>query len=354
MPLIQSKSKKAFKENMEKEMSAGKSPSQSLAIAYSVKRKPKKMANGGKVAESAKTESRPMPDDSHNDSQDVSQNSGKKALKTSTWTENPMVPKPKTQPIKHPKMVPTNAFSVRLRDQEDDLESSQSPANPESQPSQAYNENGPDRKGPSVPSMKMKRMAEGGEINNKFSSHQAEEDGDEHPSDLESDNDQEKPSDDEIMEDQAEMLADGGAVKPAPLDPNKVKDFTKGFNGGVNWAEGGEIGQDELADEHHDSVASAIMSKRNRLHAMIDSGAMDEDHAAEYAEGGEVDLSLSSKEQPNEYYPRNENHVLKENFAEEAPDLAQPSDSNEDSESIDRDKHDMVNAIRRKLKQRQF
>jgi len=51
MPLIQGKSKKAFKENMETEMDAGKPQKQALAIAYSVQRKnkAKKMAEGGEV-----------------------------------------------------------------------------------------------------------------------------------------------------------------------------------------------------------------------------------------------------------------------------------------------------------------
>ena len=43
MPLIKSKSEKAFKKNVKAEMKAGKPQKQSLAIAYSVKRavKPK-------------------------------------------------------------------------------------------------------------------------------------------------------------------------------------------------------------------------------------------------------------------------------------------------------------------------
>lgn len=51
VPLVQGKSKKAFSENVSREMHAGKPQDQSLAIAYSVKRKnaKKKMAYGGKV-----------------------------------------------------------------------------------------------------------------------------------------------------------------------------------------------------------------------------------------------------------------------------------------------------------------
>lgn len=41
MPLKKSKSKKAFSENIRKEVSAGKPVKQAVAIAYSVKRKAK-------------------------------------------------------------------------------------------------------------------------------------------------------------------------------------------------------------------------------------------------------------------------------------------------------------------------
>ena len=39
MPLNKSGSKKAFKENIRKEIKAGKSPKQAAAIAYNIKRK---------------------------------------------------------------------------------------------------------------------------------------------------------------------------------------------------------------------------------------------------------------------------------------------------------------------------
>ena len=39
MPLIKSKSKAAFKKNVEAEIKAGKPPKQAVAIAYSVKRR---------------------------------------------------------------------------------------------------------------------------------------------------------------------------------------------------------------------------------------------------------------------------------------------------------------------------
>ncbi len=52
MPLMKGKSEKAFSHNVSAEMHAGKPQKQSLAIAYSLKRKAaKKMAHGGEVDE---------------------------------------------------------------------------------------------------------------------------------------------------------------------------------------------------------------------------------------------------------------------------------------------------------------
>lgn len=42
MPLVKSKSPRAFKENIRREIAAGKPPKQSVAIAYSVKREASK------------------------------------------------------------------------------------------------------------------------------------------------------------------------------------------------------------------------------------------------------------------------------------------------------------------------
>ncbi len=56
MPLIKSKSKRAFSENVKAEMSAGKPQNQALAIAYATKRKAKKgYAQGGMVEDDSET-----------------------------------------------------------------------------------------------------------------------------------------------------------------------------------------------------------------------------------------------------------------------------------------------------------
>ena len=50
MPLIQSKSKKAFKENIKREIAAGKPQKQAVAIAYNVQREANKATGGGLYA----------------------------------------------------------------------------------------------------------------------------------------------------------------------------------------------------------------------------------------------------------------------------------------------------------------
>jgi hypothetical protein len=56
MPLHKGKSEKAFKENVREEMHAGKPQKQSLAIAYSMKRKAQKKAKGGDIKRDSKRE----------------------------------------------------------------------------------------------------------------------------------------------------------------------------------------------------------------------------------------------------------------------------------------------------------
>jgi len=224
VPLKKSSSKKAFEHNLKAELHAGKPKDQSLAIAYSVKRKAgkKKMAKGGgvhqedtpmgkgvsaagyharsakemadkygatdsaplnvakqahreKLAElkampkvpkyaeggeiSAKDEKRPNPNDLYNDAKQAHQSEARKPLKNSDWTDNPTVKQAqannsrKVMPIARPKMVPTNAFSTKLYNQEGQLEDSMPPSSPKDQPDQDYNEMGAKRQGPKVPDM---------------------------------------------------------------------------------------------------------------------------------------------------------------------------------------------------------
>lgn len=285
-------------------------PAKSLAVAYAVKRKsmPNKMATGGPV--SAKAEARPMPDQKANDSKDVAQNDMKKALPQSSWTARPDKASRKgmhTTPIKHPRMVASDALSTRLRSHEDDLmESAKVNNGPQEEPPKDADEMHPDRKGPSTPALKMKKMAEGGMINKAVSMNSSEEDEDQHPAGLESDDDERSPSEDEIM---SSRFAEGGEV---------LEDDDQ------------EQPMDEEEMEHHSSIAAAIMDRKAKM----------------MAEGGEVDLDENSMEQPNSFYHQNEDAALKENYDSSMEDVSEPEDSNMHGDTLtDEDAHDMVSRI---------
>lgn len=356
MPLMPGKSKKAFSENVATEMKHGKPQPQALAIAYSVKRKngKKKMAEGGMVNESAKSEHRPMPDERDKDSAEVSRNSGKKASSEDSWTDQPTVKqaqKPSLTRLSRPRMVGSDAFSVRTREEVDadmDRMDSMPPESPEAQPPKKYDEEDAAKSGPKVPDMQdehsnhRKPYAKGGMINEEVSIKDADEDHAEHPAGLESDDDEMSPPEKEFM---AGHFAEGGEVSP----------------------------EDEEMEEHHSSITAAIMAKRDRMKAMIDSGAMDEDHAVHgYAEGGEVnghdsiyahpeedqaDLSRNAEEDANMEDQSSFDALRKENYSESAglDALDNPHNSSlhgAPREDDEENKHDMISAIRSKMNMR--
>lgn len=129
---------------------------------------------------------------------------------------------------------------------------------------------------------------------------------------------------DEYMKDQAEMFARGGEI---------------------------EMPDHEVEEEHHNSIAAAIMAKRRKDSMSADSES-DIDHEMMMAEGGQVDIDSNNEEQPNGFYNRNEHAALKENYDSDMDDVSQPDDSNEHGDDIDSDKHDMITVIRRKMKSR--
>lgn len=339
MPLIHSKSKKAFKENVETEMKAHPDKrAQDLAIAYSVKRKAgkKKMAEGGPV--SAKTEARPGTQTADASKAEEARNTGNKSPKQDSWTSRPDITQStkgqKTTAIKHPRMVPSNVFSTRLRGEEDHLESSAAPASPDEQPPKHDDEQGADRQG--TPPHKMKMMAAGGSVESgsrdmnmadggiaKEYGKGPEQDQAEHPEGLESDNDQMGDSD--AMLDHMTMLAEGG--------------------------------QAEMQADHDDSIAAAIMAKRG-LKKLASGGSVESGSSTmNYADGGEVDLAENSMEQPNGYYARNEDAALKENFDEGMDDAHTPEDGEDGDprESSSENKNDRIETMRKKvMAKRQF
>ena len=363
MPLMKSKSPKAFEHNFKAEMSAGKPKDQSLAIAYSVKRKAKKMAKGGMVAESASNEARPMPDQAAASSKMVSHNSGKRPNPQDGWTDQPTVAqarKPSRTALSQPKMVESSVIKARplgmLKDDEADIMGKMSPDGYGKQPKADYDEEGADRQGPQVPDMQRehsngrKPYFEGGVVSQKAS----EEDMVERPASLEMDNDQMRPSEEEIM---ADHFAEGGEIgdttkeglvilkKGHPPETDEAKARTQAMRRASiernikpkmkGLAEGGMA---EMDEDHHDSLAAAIMAKRKMI-----------------ADGGMVDIDENAEEQPNGYYHQNEDAALKENYDSDMDDVSQPQDSNlkgDMREMDESDPHDMVGSIRKRMKSR--
>lgn len=365
MPLIQSASKKAFKKNVETEMKDNPgNRAKDLAISYETQRrnmhKRKKMAQGGNVT--AANEARPMPETRADDSAMIARQEAPKALKDSTWTGRPTVTqaqRPSKTPLSRPKLVGSDAFSVRYRseiDEDNDRMASMPPESDKAQPPKRDDEEGPDRQGSKVHPMKM--MAEGGRINGKVSMSQAEEDADEHPAGLEEDDDMMSPAKDEYM--------------------------------AGHFAEGGSIDTEETMDEDDSDLAAAVMAKRKTPD--METGSEDEDEAVDHyddggsvhpsdmslgkladgikdmfsskpyntqiykAEGGQVDLDENSEEEPNDYYSRNR-AALKENFDSDIHLVDEPDDSNEHGDSREMDEEndhddDIVGSIRSKMKKR--
>lgn len=420
MPLMQGKSKKAFSKNVEIEMNHGKPQKQALAIAYSVKRKNKrKYAEGGSI--SASNEKRPMPDNRYDDSKMASQNSGDKAPKNDQWLDQPTVAQAqkndsrRIMPIKRAKMVPTNAFSTRLYDEEADLQNSASVnEGQQHQPPGHDNEEGADRQGPKISDMQdehsthRKPYAKGGEIDslNHPSKHDTklnddgiqlkERDDEAHLQSMES------PSEDEGDLD-ARSLNEMGSDRHG-LDVPDMED--EHSNGRKPYADGGEIGrspddsEDQPSEEEHEerynSIAAACMARMQHKAQQYSDSDIDEQMRLasggsvesgspdmNYAEGGEilkhsnssdirskrsidsddssqVDLSRNADEDANEEDQLSYNALRKENYneSEGLVRLDQPRDSNlkgDSEEDESENKHDRISAIRSKMNmKRQF
>lgn len=388
------KSKKAFKHNVEAEMHAGKPQDQSLAIAYSVKRKAKKaaggsvqsgspdmnMAKGGLVNESAVTEQRPMPSERDNDRAEVSRNSGNKppargdSFKTGEDISYQAKKGMKTTRIKHPKMVPQSGYTARLRSEEDNLQSSARVNNgPQRQPPEHDNEEGANRQGPKVRDMQdehsthRKPYAKGGEVESSDYRHPMNK--------YEDDLTDLHPSEDEgasmAHSDNEERPDRQGPAVPDMEEPhNDEEDKVYGY------AQGGEIDLHHDMDEQPDeadlmkeaSLAAAIMAKRRRMAQDSDS---DIDHEMYMAEGGEihshpsiysddsdqVDLSRNADEDANEEDQLSFNALRRENYSESEGlrQLDQPEDSNlidDPREDREENIHDrsIVGQIRKKMR----
>lgn len=432
MPLMKGRSKKAFSHNVEAEMHAGKPQDQSLAIAYSVKRKSKKKMNSGGAVQSGspdmnyaeggsvKSEKRPMPDDRHNDAKMVSRNSGDKAPKNDQWTDNPTVKQAqnnssrKVLPIKHPKMVPQNSYSVRLRDEEDSLQSSASPGPYDAQPPKHDDEEGPNRQGPKVSDMADEHSTKAKpyrkEIEDQYAQDVAdadmkrsnayakggmvEESDYSHPENkYEHDFKSDTPSEDEGasyarsrneegpdrsgpgISDNEEPHSENDRQYDDAMDYDREMELNPAHD--KHSADDSEDQPKEEADmDHEDSIAAAIMSKKDRK-AMQHSDS-DIDSEMMMALGGEIlhdadeplshgsmdsddsdqaDLSRNAEEDANEEDQASFDALRKENYSESEGlrQLDNPKDSGQhgDSEESDSEnEHDKIDKMRSRMNMR--
>lgn len=420
------KSKKAFSHNVEAEMHAGKPQDQALAIAYSIKRK--KKAKGGQITPedmklkdrapyamggyaedgeiTAKSEKRPMPENEYNDSKEVSHNSKMKVPKNDGWTDTPerrQAGLGKTYKLKHPGMVPSDAFSVRLRDQEDDLEMSAAPSSPSEQPPKTYDEDGANRQGPDVRdiadehSTHTKPYAMGGDVDDDQYPHGTAGNPTSRPDKGwgavivksaeggEILKDEERhlyeslpPSMDEGSE-YADSHNEMGPDRQGPAVPDMEKPHNKYQR--MLYMQGGEVDthheMDEQASdsslEHDSSIAAAIMAKMKADMEDGMSGSNDMDSAMHYAEGGEIlshgsmdsddsdqaDLSRNADEDANEEDQASYNVLRKENYSESEGlrQLDSPMDSgmhDDPREANEENEHDksISSKIMRRMKTR--
>lgn len=351
VPLIQSKSKKALYKNIETEMNAGKPQDQSLAIAYDIKRrnakkrkkmadggildaiekwhnapdpkkeKPKdqinrdldpvkagiisdvfkgkskpKYADGGYVNDSAKTEHRPMPDETDQDSKMVNRNKGNKSPKNDSWTSDvttEQAQRPSRTPLSRPKMA-NGILKVRDRDdvlKEEMMMTELAPDDYSKQPDKEYDEVGANRQGPESSDLKLKMMADGGSI-----------------------------EDEADMEDEDSIAA---AIMTKRARQNKL-----------------------MSDSDEDS--EIMMAEGGYLNGE-DSIYSDDSDQANIARNAEEDKNM--EDQSSFDAMRKENYSESEGLSE----LDSPMDSNEHDIDLDSDEHDMISQIRSKMnRQRQF
>lgn len=136
-----------------------------------------------------------------------------------------------------------------------------------------------------------------------------------------------------------------------------------------HFAEGGQVGSAAIMKENYAGMRKSSAKPgyptsdeyptRSKFEYMADhfaEGGSVADHVMRkrkmYADGGEVECSIedNNEEQPNSYYPQNEDYALEFNPNESFLDEHQPMDSNEHGREIDSDEHDMISTIRRKMK----
>ena len=368
----------------------------------------KGLAKGCEI--SASNEKRPMPDNEYHDEIMDSHNRARKAIKDGDWTDKPTEKQAimnngrKVLPIKRPKMVPSDAFSTRLYDKEGNLEESAKPGPYGEQPSRDMDEEGPDRQGPKVPDMQdehsthRKPYAKGGQIDEMHhpSKHYMQPEDDEisaHERREQDDHEMyDSPSEDEgymhAMEHNEERpdrqgpaISDMEEPHSEHSEPYHDAEHNEDHEMEMNPAHDKHSADDsemqpdeEKEEEHHNSIAAAIMAKKKAKEARMSDSDMDEmmrlyeggeitrksgkilSHDSIYADNSDqADLSRNHDEDANEEDQLSFNALRRENYNDSDLDAVNYMDSaqhGDDEESDSENEHDMISAIRRKMKSR--
>lgn len=340
MPLIKGKSKKALSENIATEMDVGKPQKQSIAIAYGVQRKNrrKKMADGGMT---------PSPSDSQ-DQIDAK----KKALQD--YLDSKKMAQGGTVTAKDEKKATADDADDLSRgherhDEDSDLRV-ESKASADSKAARA---------------MKMTDDA----------ALMHEEDADLRKEKMVSIDDMADDRDEKMMmakggsvvdmiRERRKMMADGGYVASKSgytglTDEQKASAAREGAKYGSSVSD--EIPENEEAEKKSaakgtgGTIGGRIGYPGAPKTAALAMGGSVANHIMKkkmMAKGGEVDLSMNADESPNMGDQYNEEALKKENYSE-TPGLDQLD--YDISKSIgddltDEDAHDMISAIRRKMK----
>lgn len=146
--------------------------------------------------------------------------------------------------------------------------------------------------------------------------------------------------DEELKEDELHLM-DSASVDAYDAEPKKMYDERDPDRSGPAvkpmkmMADGGMLAEED-AEMKHASLAAAIMAKRAKAKMM--------------AEGGEVDLQANSNENLNMEDQLSFDAARKDTYYDLSQLDEQPEDSNEHSDDIDSDKHDMVSSIRKKMR----
>ena len=320
-------------------------PKKNLAVAYSMQRRQKK-AKGGPI--SVKDEKRPMPSEMDNDKMMAEQNSAKDAADVLSSkmagskpdADNEFTPSEMRMLKKMAAGGPVNRF-----DDVHDVTSETDGGDNSEHMLEGVHSNGgsaadihaasSEPKADSFTKeemMMLKKMARGGQV---LPGRRLPDEGNQ----MEESDDQPQSVADAVMRKRSKlMLAEGGDV----YDGKQRRDNETGVNKPMSSVRGKDT------NRMNKSVQGASEAHGEREIRERDARPV----WKKFAEGGEVDLALNAKEDKNDEDDDSFNALKKENYSESdgLDDLHDPEDSNLIGDMIDKDDHDRVGEMRKRMK----